>query len=138
MMEAQGTIVEIDGDYAVVRMDETGCGRCHEKGGCGGQNISQMFCAVPRTFRVLNPKNQAVGARVCVAIAEGAVRSTAALVYGLPLATLFVGTLLGVQLGGEPGGMVGAVAGLVCGWFLFRQRQARRARDDRFQPFIRT
>lgn len=138
MTEAQGSIIEIDGDYAVVRMDETGCGRCHEKGGCGGQNISQMFCAVPRTFRVLNPQKQVVGARVCVAIADGAVRSTAALVYGLPLATLFLGALLGVQLWGEPGGMMGAVAGLACGWFVLRRRQAQRARDERFQPFIRT
>ena len=29
MIDAQGTIISRDGDYAVVRMDEAGCGRCN-------------------------------------------------------------------------------------------------------------
>lgn len=138
MIDAQGIITEVDGEHAVVRMDESGCGRCHEPGGCGGQNIGRMFCATPRTFRVANPQKLVVGDRVRVAIADGAVRQTAALAYGLPLAALLLGALLGARLGGEPGGIVGAVAGLVCGWAAFRYKQSRRAGDGKFQPFIRT
>lgn len=138
MIDAQGTIISRDGDYAVVRMDEAGCGRCNEPGGCGGQNIGKMFCSTPRTFRVRNPGPAAVGDRVRVAIAEGAVRRTAILAYGLPLLALFVCALGGKLLAGEPGAMLGALAGLFGGWLLFRRSQSRSARDERFQPFIRT
>lgn len=138
MIDAQGTIISRDGDYAVVRMDEAGCGRCNEPGGCGGQNIGKMFCSTPRTFRVRNPGQAAVGDSVRVAIAEGAVRRTAVLAYGLPLLALFVCALGGKFLAGEPGAMLGAFAGLLGGWLLFRRNQSRSARDERFQPFIRT
>lgn len=138
MTDAQGTIISRDGDYAVVRMDETGCGRCNEPGGCGGQSIGRMFCSTPRTFRVRNPGLATVGDRVRVAIAEGAVRRTAILAYGLPLLALFVCALGGKFLAGETGAMLGALVGLLGGWLLFRRNQSRSARDERFQPFIRT
>ena len=77
MIDAQGTITAVNGDTAEVLMDETGCGRCHEEGGCGGHNIGKMLCASPRTFQVVNPGNSAVGDRVTVVIAEGAVRRSA-------------------------------------------------------------
>lgn len=138
MIDAEGTIVSLDGDYAVVRMDEAGCGRCNEPGGCGGKNIGKMFCSTPRTFRVRNPGHVALGERVRVAIAEGAVRRTALLAYGLPLLALFVCALGGKMLADEPGAMLGALVGLLGGWLLFRRNQSHSARDERFLPFIRT
>ena len=39
MNETKGTITALDGDYALVRIADAGCGRCHEPGGCGGVNI---------------------------------------------------------------------------------------------------
>lgn len=137
MIDAPGTITALDGDFATVLLDETGCGRCHEQGGCGGNTISTMFCSAPRTFRVLNPGKSAVGDRVNIAIAEGAVRRSVVLAYGLPLFSLFVGALGGSALAGEPGAIVGAVSGLLCAWLALRYAQGCGASDQRFQPYIR-
>lgn len=137
MIDAHGTITALDGDYALVRMDETGCGRCHEHGGCGGNNIGKIFCSAPRTFRVLNPRNSVIGERVTIAIAEGAIRRTAALVYGLPLLALFVGALGGSALAGETGAIIGSITGLLFSWLLLRHAQQSTTPDYRSQPYIR-
>ena len=137
MIDAPGTVVAVDGEYALVSMDETGCGRCHEEGGCGGNNIGKMFCNAPRTFRVLNPGRSAVGDRVTIVIAEGVVRRTAALAYGLPMLALFAGALMGSALAGESGAIIGAISGLLCAWLGLRYLQASGAADKNSQPYIR-
>lgn len=138
MIDARGVISAIDGDYAVVLMDETGCGRCHEEGGCGGNNIGKMLCSSPRTFRVLNPGHSAVGDRVVVAIAAGAVRRGAMLAYGLPLLALLVGALGGSAVAGESGAIVGALCGLLAGWLVLRHERSRGTPDQRSEPYIRS
>ena len=137
MIDATGTITALDGDYAIVRMDETGCGRCHEQGGCGGNNIGKMFCNTPRTFRVLNPQNSPVGERVTIAIGEGAVRRGAVLAYGLPLIALLAGAIGGTMLAGEAGAIGGAAIGLLGAWLTLRYTQLHSTPDTRFQPYIR-
>ncbi len=137
MIDAQGTITELDGEYAVVRMDETGCGRCHELGGCGGNNIGKMFCSAPRNFRVLNPRNSVIDERVTIAVAEGSLRRGAVLAYGLPLMALFIGALTGSALAGETGAIVGSISGLLLSWLLLRYAQLHSTPDHRSQPYIR-
>ncbi len=137
MLEATGTITALDGAYAMVRMDETGCGRCHEEGGCGGNNLGKMLCNSPQTFRVLNPGNAPLGSRVTVVIAEGAVRRSALLGYGMPLLALFAGTAAGMALAGEVGAIVGAIVGLGLAWLALYFARIRRAPDTRFQPYIK-
>jgi len=137
MIDAPGTITALDGEYAIVRMEESGCGRCHEEGGCGGNNLGKLFCNTPRTFRVLNPGASGVGDRVNVVIADGAIRRSALLAYGLPLLALFAGALAGLALGGDGGAMLGAVIGLSLSWLALRQMQRHAAPDARTQPYIR-
>ena len=96
-----------------------------------------MFCSAPRTFRVLNPRNSVIGERVTIAIAEGVVRRSATLVYGLPLLALFVGALAGSALAGETGAIVGSTIGLLFSWLMLRYAQQRMVPDHRSQPFIR-
>ena len=72
MIDAWGTVVAVDEQHATIRMDETGCGRCGEPGGCGGNHAGRLFCSTPRTFRVANPDGRAVGERVRIGIAAGA------------------------------------------------------------------
>ena len=134
MIDAPGVVTALDGDYAIVRMDETGCGRCHEAGGCGGQNIGKMFCSAPRTFRVLNQEHSAVGDRVKVSIPEGVVKRSAALAYGLPLLALFAGSFGGSAIAGEAGAMIGAVLGVLCAWLALRYARTRTSPDS--QPRI--
>ncbi len=137
MIDAQGTISALDGNYAIVCMDETGCGRCHEEGGCGGNNLGQMFCSAPRTFRVLNPGNSTIGDRVTIVIASGAVRRSATLAYGLPLLAMFSGALCGSVLAEESGAIVGAVSGVLLTWATLYYVQRHSTLDEPSQPYIK-
>ena len=78
-IEASGTVAQIDGEYAIVHMDQTGCGRCHEEGGCGGHNLGNLLCRSVRSLRVANPGQARVGDRVRIAVAVGALRRSASL-----------------------------------------------------------
>lgn len=135
--EATGTIVAIDGEFAIVRMDEGGCGRCHEPGGCGGSaNIGRMFCGTTRDYRALNPGRVPVGASVRISIADGAVRRSATVAYGIPLLALFAGALAGASFAGDPGSMLGAGGGLLVGWWLLRRDRRSAERDPALLPVV--
>ena len=137
MIDALGVISALEGEYAIVRMDETGCGRCHEEGGCGGNNLGKMFCNTPRVFRVLNPGKSVVGDRVNVVVAEGVVRSSAFLAYGIPLVSLFVGAFVGSTLAGELGAIVGAIGGVLSAWLALRFSRPHCRLGQSSQPTIR-
>ena len=137
MIDAQGTVVAVDGEYAVVQMDEAGCGRCDEPGGCGGHNIGRMLCVTPRTFRVLNTGQASIGTRVTVVIAEGAVRRSAAFAYGIPLLFLFIGAVGGTVVAGEIGAIAGSVGGLLVSGLTIRTVLMRGKADQHAYPYIR-
>ncbi len=138
MIEARGKIAAIDGDYALVSISDTGCGRCHEAGGCGGNNLTQMLCTSPKTYRVLNPRQARVGDSVVVVVAEKSVFRGAVAAYGLPLLALLAGALIGLALAGEAGAIIGAVGGLFFSWcFLRMSGKWRNGDDPDSQPFIK-
>lgn len=140
MHETSGVVVALDGDFAIVRLEaSSGCGRCHEPGGCGGgANIGRMLCSTEsRDFRALNPECVPVGASVRLTIADGAVRRSAVLAYGIPLLALFAGALAGNALAGEAGSIAGALAGIVVGWLVLRRDRRVSAIDPDMQPVIR-
>lgn len=137
MSETKGIVTSIDGDYAMVSADDQGgCGRCHEKNGCGGANVGRMFCSTPQTWRVLNPRGAKVGEEVRIVVGDGAVSASAMLIYVVPLASLIAGALLGSELAAEAGGIIGAVSGLVLAWRWVSYRQKQRYCDPRFHPHI--
>lgn len=137
-IEATGTVAQVDGDYAVVTMDQTGCGRCHEDGGCGGNNLGNLLCRTPRSVRVANPGHARVGDRVHIAVADGALRRGAMLAYGVPLLALLAGALAGSTAGGESGAIVGALGGLSAAWLVLRLRTRHgKLTDPQAHPFIR-
>ena len=113
---------ELDTDGALVEVEQGGCGRCHEKGGCGGQSLTQMFCSEPKRYRVVNDIGAGVGDRVVVAIAAGSVRKSANLGYVLPLTATIAGALLGMQLGEDQGAMLGAATGLLLSFIYVGRR----------------
>ncbi len=113
---------ELDTDSALVEVEQGGCGRCHEQGGCGGQSLTQMFCSEPKRYRVVNHIGAGVGDLVVVAIAAGSVRKSANLGYVLPLTATIAGALLGMQLGEDTGAMLGAAAGLLLSFLYIGRR----------------
>jgi sigma-E factor negative regulatory protein RseC len=123
MTEAWGTITAVDGEQATIRMDESGCGRCGEPGGCGGNIHGKLFCSTPRTFRVPNPDRCAVGQRVRLASSRGLASAQRLHAYALPLLALLAGALTGSACAGEAGAIGGAIAGLFVGWLGLRRAQ---------------
>jgi sigma-E factor negative regulatory protein RseC len=113
---------ELDTDGALVEVEQGGCGRCHEKGGCGGQSLTQMFCSEPKRYRVVNDIGAGIGDRVVVAISAGSVRKSANLGYVLPLTATIAGALLGMQLGEDQGAMLGAALGLLLSFIYVGRR----------------
>lgn len=136
--EVWGTVTVVDGQYATIRVDDRGCGRCNEPGGCGGKNIGTLLCGTSRIVQALNSQQHRVGDRVRVSVLDGSLRYSATYAYGFPLLALLAGALLGSALVGEFGAIAGATAGLVVGWLGLRRAQRRSARDPRFQPSIRS
>jgi sigma-E factor negative regulatory protein RseC len=114
----QAIIRSLDGQWAHVEVEQGGCGRCHEKGGCGGQHLTQMFCGGQKTYRVENSIGADIGDRVTIAIAVGSVSRTANFAYILPLTVAIAGAALGASFGGDLSSMIGAGVGL-CVAFVF-------------------
>ncbi|MBT9522838.1 MAG: SoxR reducing system RseC family protein [Dechloromonas sp.] len=102
----------LDGKFANVEVEHGGCGRCHEDGGCGGQQLTQMFCSGQKTYRVENVIGADIGDRVTIAIAAGSVSRTANFAYILPLTVTIAGAALGSFFGGDLSAMIGAGVGL--------------------------
>jgi len=126
----------LEGRSAVVEVEAGGCGRCHEKGGCGGHQLTQMFCSSPKTYRVDNGLGANIGDRVTVAIAAGSVRRTANLAYGVPLTATIVGAALGSPLAGDAGAMLGAGIGLAIALIYVRLRSQGGSGNFTERPYI--
>jgi len=126
----------LDGQDAVVEVEQGGCGRCHEEGGCGGQHLTQMFCSGAKTYRVENTVAADIGDHVTVAIAAGSVRRTANLAYGTPLLGIILGAVLGMQFAGDGGAMLGAGGGLLLSFFYIRFRSQSDAGNPASRPYI--
>jgi sigma-E factor negative regulatory protein RseC len=126
----------LDGKEALVEVEAGGCGRCHEKGGCGGQQLTQMFCASPKTYRVSNNLGLDIGDRVTLAIAAGSVRRTANLAYGVPLTATIIGAALGTLLAGDFGGILGAAVSFALSLFYVRMRSHDASGKFSERPYI--
>ena len=132
----RGTVSALDGDEALVVIEQGGCGRCHEEGGCGGQNLTQMFCAGPKSYRVANQFGAQVGDKVTVAIAAGTIRQTANLAYGIPLTATIAGAAIGTQINGDLGAIAGAVLGIAGALIYIRRRAKSTGGNLAARPYI--
>jgi len=132
----RATVRSLDGDEALVEVELGGCGRCHEKGGCGGQQLTQMLCSGPKNYRVANPHGARVGDQVTVAITPGTVRRTANLAYGVPLTATIIGAAIGTQIAGDLGAIIGALLGISCSVFYIRHRANLTGGNLANRPYI--
>ena len=140
MLETRAIIMQLEGQYAVVKASRpNGCELCQGKG-CGASKLSQLFCNTPPQLKVDNSINACIGDEVIISVAEGAVLRGIGMVYILPLLLLVMGTMLG-SMGAESTGQrdayaaMGAVLGLVGGFVIAKWMALRQARS-RFQPYI--
>lgn len=122
MTEVEGVVKSVEGRMAQVEVARSsGCGRCHEPGGCGGGE--QQVCR--NVYRLANDVDAKAGDEVWVSVSEGSVLKAALLAYGVPGASMFLGAVLAtVTLGGDLSAFGGALLGLMFGYALLRLRPA--------------
>jgi sigma-E factor negative regulatory protein RseC len=132
----QAVVRLVDAGGALVEVAQGGCGRCHEKGGCGGQNLTQMFCSGPRQYRVDNAMGAAVGDHVTVAVSPGSLKKSANLAYGLPVVALIAGALCGNAVAGDLGAMLGGAVGLVAAFAVVVRKSVRATGNPERRPHI--
>lgn len=132
----RGVVRSIESSFADIEVEQGGCGRCHEEGGCGGQQLTQMFCSGARSYRVSNSIGAQVGDKVIIAIAPGSVRDTANLAYGIPLIGAIAGAILGTILAGDGGAIVGCLLGLSVAYSFVAIRSRRQGGKLAERPYI--
>lgn len=137
MHDQWAVVVAVDERHVTIRVEESGCGRCHQAGGCGGNPLGKLFCQTPRTFRIANDGNYVVGARVRVGVVDGAIGQSVWLAYGIPLLAVLTGAVIGSLVYGEAGAIAGAALGLLGGWFSLRHANRLLGADRRFRPTIK-
>ena len=136
LITIRGIVRALDGSDALVEVEQGGCGRCHEEGGCSGQQLTQMFCSGPKSYHAENTIGAGVGDRVVVATAPGSVRRTANLAYGVPLLSAIGGAFAGMQFGGDAGAVIGALAGLIAAFAYIRLRVSQTTGTTENRPYI--
>lgn len=128
MMDQDAIVARVEADIAYVEVGGAGCGRCHEKSGCQGGILGQLFGSKPRQFRIANRIGAVPGDHVVVRVAEGATLRAALLTYILPSLFLLLGAVAGTALDGTGhndvaatlGGLAGFAAGVLAGRTLRR------------------
>lgn len=131
MMEQAGEVVRVYGDLAVVQVvPQSACGSCSASKGCGTSAVAKLFPKRLPQVAVTNNLGAEPGDQVIIGLADNDVQTASLYLYGIPLAGLLAGAVIGQQWGGaEPwailGGLSGMLAGLAVARQLGRSRQSR-------------
>ena len=71
MIEEQGIVIAVSGDYARVRARrQSACGQCAVQGACGTSLLERFFGRRPAEVMAWNQAGAAVGDRVMIGISE--------------------------------------------------------------------
>lgn len=142
MIEEQATVLSVgDGFAEVATLRRNACNSCDVKAGCGTSLIAAWFPQRRMTFQLRNEIGARPGDTVVVGLDEARLQRASMLLYGLPLAGLLLGAILGerigtslfgsAELGGVAGGLFGLTAALVSVRRLSGRRTRRSERDVR-------
>lgn len=118
MMEQEAIVARIEGDQAYVEVAGagSGCGRCHEDGGCQSGVLGQIFRHGPRQFRIANTIGAVPGEHVVIFAADGAMLRATLVAYLVPVALIIVGAFGGTAFvdaaSADAGALLGALLGL--------------------------
>ena len=116
MIEEQATVLACEGAFALVETQrQTTCGDCSARSGCGTAALARFFGSRHSTIRVRNNLDARPGDRVVIGLDEAAVGRASLLLYGLPIAGLIIGALLGHQTADGLGSAIQELASIVLG-----------------------
>lgn len=144
MIEEQVVVTAIEKNGAWVEgVQQSACGSCSAKAGCGQHAMSQLgrkvslWMAFDPNASNNDERRLLVGQQIVVGLPEGAILKSTLSLYGIPLLALLLGAVLGNALWGEAGSILLACGGMLLGfkvaqyWASINQRQ--------WQPrFLRT
>jgi len=112
MLEQHAIVIKTEGSQAWVEARESGtCGSCGSSG-CSTRRLADLFGRRERAFPVVNVLHAVSGERVVIGIPSGALWRSAIRSYGLPLALMFAGAMIGQRWGGDLAALAGAAGGL--------------------------
>ena len=144
MIEEQGQIVKTEGQFAWVRTQrKSTCGQCSAQKGCGTNVFSKVLGNKMVEFKAINKINATVGDNVVLGLHESVLLKSAALMYVLPLISMFSFALLAMFFGDILGISVSqawisfaAVFGLLSGFLLVRQFARYHQEDEQYHPVV--
>ena len=126
-------VVEIgDGGIWVEGVQQSACGSCSARAGCGQHSLSKL--GRPVKLWVVTEDHFEVGEQVILALPQGSLAFSALSLYGLPLIGLIAGALLGYQGGSDLVSVVSGLLGLTLG--LLSARWLANHNRDQWQPRI--
>jgi len=126
-------VVEIgDGGVWVEGIQQSACGSCSARAGCGQHSLSKL--GRPVRLWVESTRALQIGEHVTLELPQGSLAVSALSLYGLPLAGLIGGALLGYQGGSDLVSMLSGMLGLISGMLSARWLASRNR--ERWQPRI--
>ena len=142
MIEEQGQVVEVQGEFAWIESERTStCGSCAVRKGCGTSAIAKVLGQRRVRLRVLNRINARVGDNVVIGIAESGLLRGSLAVYAAPLLGLFAGALAGqllassvFALSSDWPAIAGALGGFVAALAWLKQFSRDSEKDTAYQP----
>lgn len=136
MVEEQVVITAIEKEGAWVEgIQQSACGSCSAKAGCGQHAMSQLgkkvslwlpFHNVEGNESALNEADSlnetfCVGQQIVVGLPEGAILRSTLVLYGVPLIALVFGAIIGHGLWGEGGSILVSILSMLLGFQLARR-----------------
>lgn len=117
MIEQEAKVVTADADHVTISiLQQSACGSCAAKSGCGTSVVSRLFPQRQQTLRLPNAIGAKAGNRVMIGLPEAGLQRASLILYGLPLFGLLLGAALGDSVGGsEPMAIIGGLFGIVIG-----------------------
>ncbi|HWU83386.1 MAG TPA: SoxR reducing system RseC family protein [Methylophilaceae bacterium] len=143
MIEEHAVVIGAERDIALLEVvRRSACGLCGKTRGCGISLFGRLFGHKNNVFKARNTINARIGDQVVVAIEEHAVLMSAFIVYGVPLAALLLGAVVGHACSdgsatqSDMYALAGAVTGLVLGLGWVKAYATARVMSHRYQPTI--
>lgn len=133
MIEEQVVVTATTPEGAWVEgIQQSACGSCSAKAGCGQHTMSQLgkkvtlwlpfdsqFASASGVSEEgLSINSLSVGQQIVVGLPEGAILRSTLVLYGVPLLALVLGAILGHSLWGELGSILSAVLFMLLGFKL--------------------
>jgi sigma-E factor negative regulatory protein RseC len=142
MIEENAIVIGLERDMAVLEVIRSKpCGLCGQTRGCGISLWGRLLGHRKNLFKAINQIKAKPGDNVVVGVEEQALLISSLTIYGIPLAAMLAGALLGGVFAGDAGNadayaVMGAISGLMAGLLWLKGHNTGRSMHARYQPVI--